>query len=404
MKFSFSKVSPASVLLLGIFLRVLIAPFTLNWDLLANSRLITEWGILPIAEFYKQPLAAYPPLLYGLLKIVLQISQFISGNQLFSWLSLHDVALLHHPHVFRLLLLLKTPYLLAEILTAIVLTKLFEPKYETRVLLLWMLSPFIFFTIAIWSNIDIFPLCALIVSLFFVKKKLPFAASVSLGISVALKMFPVFIFPFLFFYQKHKFQKLQVLIGFVLPILITHLPVLTLGQYWSHTITSGYSKQILYTVLPIGPDRALIYYYLVYFLLLFHFIRKSITDFSDYLFYALATFVPLFILSRFNLQWILWIAPLFIVYQILVPKPNTFWLFLTLAFFALVGASQSSLNIGMLAPIESTFWVWDWPLKQKLGGELTTMLLNNAHTLFSGVLIWITYLVYKYALKSHATT
>jgi len=53
--------------------------------------------------------------------------------------------------------------------------------------------------------------------------------------------------------------------------------------------------------------------------------------------------------------------------------------------------SQASLNIGMLAPLEPTFWLLDWPVKQKLGTEMTMRLLNGLQSIFAASLIWLIY-------------
>ena len=49
----------------GLFIRLLIAPFFMNWDFWANTRLVAEFvqsGSL--AQVYANPLGTFPPLLF----------------------------------------------------------------------------------------------------------------------------------------------------------------------------------------------------------------------------------------------------------------------------------------------------------------------------------------------------
>ena len=73
------------------------------------------------------------------------------------------------------------------------------------------------------------------------------------------------------------------------------------------------------------------------------------------------------------------------------------------SYFGLIILSQASLNFGMLAPIEPTVWLLDWPLKEKIGEELTYSLLNLVQSCFAAVLLWISYQSYQ-QIKNHASS
>ncbi|KKS83630.1 MAG: hypothetical protein UV59_C0035G0012 [Candidatus Gottesmanbacteria bacterium GW2011_GWA1_43_11] len=363
-----------SILILGLLLRLLVMPFTLNWDLLANTRLIATWNTLPLAEFYKQPLAAYPPLIYSILNTVLVITGKIFGYDFWNWLHATDLALLTHQHTFRYLFFLKLPFVCIEVLTGILFSRLFARPLQNRALMLWLLNPLIIFTVSIWTSVDIIPVALLIVSLYLAKHNRFILAAAALGFGGALKLFPLFVFPLLFIQVSGWRRKAQVTVAALLPFLLAHLPVLTLPAYWQHTATGGYSDQVFFASLPIGPDRSLIFYYFFYTLILFYFNQFTSKNQRPLIFFSFFVFLPLFIFSRFNLQWILWIAPLLI----LVSLQNNV-------------RKLPLFNIGMLAPLEPTFWLLDWPVKQKLGTEMTMRLLNGLQSIFAASLIWLIY-------------
>ncbi|RJR16185.1 hypothetical protein C4579_00505 [Candidatus Microgenomates bacterium] len=390
------------ILLGGLLIRLLFAPFTLNWDLLANTRIIDSWGSLPLNEFYAQGIAAYPPLLYSLLKIPLNGMEFAFGPTFGQWLNLPDISLLLSPLTFRFLTVLKLPYILVELLAALVFSLSFSKKQQLLVLTLWVLNPVAIFIVSIWTSVDIVPLAAMIFSILLYKRGRFTTSALALGVGSAFKLFPIFVVPFLILSLPKLRQQIIGSVAAITPVILAHLPVLSVANYWNHAITGGYSKQILFAGLAIGHERMLLWYMLIYVAVLLFFQHHRQKSQLLQVFYWLP-FALMFVFSKFNLQWLLWLVPFLIQVEIMCVQSALSRLLFYGSYFGLVIFSQASLNIGMLAPIEPTMWLLDWPLKEKIGAETVYGLLNIMHSAFAAVLLWLLYRAYQH-MHNHAPT
>lgn len=383
-----------SIILLGLILRIVVAPFTLNWDLLSNAQQTSQFSHQSLSEFYKNSLSVYPPLMYQTYSFYLSVIRSIFSDIFNAWFSTANISAITFPYIFRIIFLLKLPFLTADLASGIIFSRLFENSKRKIALLLWMISPVSLYTVSAWTNVDIIPIFFILLSFFLFYKKKILTSAFILGLAVSYKIFPVFLLPFLIFTQNQWRKKAAVLTVGILPVILTHLSVIGIPQYFQHTMSGGYSSQILFSLLPIGPNRSLIYFYLFYFLLFFHYLDKKHTYYT-YFIYSLLSLVPIFIFSFFNLQWFLWILPLLLFYQVNSQRPTIFVVIVYISYFALALLSQASLNIGMFAPIDQTLWKLDWPQKSLLGDKQLFTFLNTIHSLLAAALIFMSYQLIK---------
>ncbi|OGG25700.1 hypothetical protein A2960_05085 [Candidatus Gottesmanbacteria bacterium RIFCSPLOWO2_01_FULL_39_12b] len=383
-----------NIFLLGIILRLVIIPFTFNWDLSANTKVASSFSFSSIREFYREPLAAYPPLMYTLLKSFLTFSSPLLNQYFNSWMHMGDISGSASPYIYRILSVVKLPYIILELLSAFIFSKFFTGQKARDALLLWMVNPIMLFLVAGWTNVDVIPLFALLLFLLFKMRGKDYLSSFCLGLSVSLKLFPVFLLPFLFITINSWKKRILAALFILLPVITTHLPILTTPQYFSHAITGGYSRKIMFSLIPIGDNRSLLPFALGYFLLFLYFLNQKKISHS-LMAYSFTALIPLFAFSSFNLQWFLWILPFIFYYQLTLPQLRTPFKFLYLSFTSLVLLSQMSLNFGMLSPIEPTLLTYDWPLKEFIGNDNLFLMMNILHTLLTSSLLWIGYGVLK---------
>jgi hypothetical protein len=197
-------------------------------------------------------------------------------------------------------------------------------------------------------------------------------------------------------HKEWKKRFLSLTIGLI-PLVFTHLPVFNLPAYYAHVFAGDYRQKIFSLILPLGGGKALIIGLLFYFLILYLFEQFKQKDKLIYLFFYLSLF-PVFVFANFQMQWVLWLMPFVIILQSEKSLKLPFILFY-LSYFSLILFSHSSLNIGMLAPLEITFWTWDYPIKNILGNQLD-FLLNFFQTIFVSCLIFFGYYWYKNDLNN----
>jgi hypothetical protein len=126
----------------------------------------------------------------------------------------------------------------------------------------------------------------------------------------------------------------------------------------------------------------------LYLLLLFRFwfCKEKREQYISYQFLAL---VPVFIFTAFSYQWILWLFPFFAYSWITVPTLRLTQLILVGCYFGMILLAQPVINIGLLVPIDPTFWRTGWFIKTRFGVEQLSGIVNLLNTTFVACLAWI---------------
>ena len=385
-----SILNPRFVVLTGLLIRLLVIPFTLNWDLWANTRLADTFDLKQLDKFYEEPIAAYPPPTYIWLKSSLNIIKLINGNAFNLWISDSDFGSITNPLLYRYLALIKLPYLIVEIACAFLFSSLFKARQKLFAYMLWWWNPAVIFLVSAWTNIDVFVILFVLLSIKAFQSKRLMLSAAFMSTGVTFKILPVFFLPFLILAIPRISRKIVATLVCVAFVIAGHIPVLpVLASYVNHAIIGGYRDQVLFSILAIGPDRTIIVVYLLYFLLLFLFLYIKETERQSRLVsYIFGVLVIIFSFSRFSLQWFIWLVPFLNIIIIKFWKLRWYPVMAYGVFFLMIFFSQASLNIGMLNPLEATLWRLDYPWKQILGEKNLVTLFNTLHTVFSAGLIF----------------
>lgn len=381
-----------AIILLGLILRLIIAPFTLNWDFLANMHLAAKMDTQSLSEFYKDPLANYPPLMYKTLSVIYNFTRTFSGNLIDNWFAADNLTAVSSVYIFRILFLLKLPFIIIDIACGVIFSRLFNVGKRNVALLAWMVNPISLYLVAAWTNVDITTLLFILLNFYFFSKNKFLLSVFALGMAVSFKFFPLFFVPFLIFSTNNWKKRIIYALTLALPVITTHLAVIGVPNYFNQLLAGGHSRSVLFATLPIGADRALIYFYFIYFIVFLYYLSVKT---KNYFIFSLFSIVPIFAFSKFNLQWFIWLLPLVLYSQVKSEKLSPNIILLYASFFFLVLLSQASLNIGMLAPIDATLWNLEWPLKKIFGDENIFSMLNMVHTLFAASLIFLSYRIFK---------
>ena len=374
----------------GLFIRLLIVPFFMNWDFWANTRLVAEFvqsGSL--AQVYANPLGTFPPLLFWTLGGYFKLVWGMLGSGFGEWLGYKELSALSSVNIFRYMLVLKVIYLAAEMGAGYVLALMFSGKERALVWRWWMLSPVVIYAVEMFTNIDALPLVFMVLSLYWLKKEKGVRASVAMGLAAAYKMFPVLLFPLVVMQArgvKEKLVRAAVMVGVFVG---TQVPAWGLSGYWSQVVF-GDSGQALWSArVSLGGERAIYVYLLVYVVVLFWYGQGKKT-FERLMLAGFGVMGGIFAFSVFHLQWFLWLVPWLMFYGVGVKQAGwELWLANGM-FWAMVAASAVSLNLGMLGPGEPTFWYLEWPVRG-LVGERVFWLLGILQTCLAAALAGMGY-------------
>ena len=101
-----------------------------------------------------------------------------------------------YPYVARALFLMKLPYLIADLATGYILTRLVTPERRRRVLALWLLNPLVIFGSAIFARHDSMSVFLVVLSVLMATRGRRYLGNGLLGLGAAARFFPAFLVPF----------------------------------------------------------------------------------------------------------------------------------------------------------------------------------------------------------------
>ena len=292
-------------------------------------------------------------------------------------------------------LLFKTPLVIADLGTFLVLLKLYKKHYN-KILFFYLINPVIFYAIYIHSQLDIIPMSLLMLSLLYLRKEKFVMFSVFLGLAIATKFNILMVLPLLFFYifKKYSFKESIQFISISFTALLA-LDLLYINSEGFMQMVMFNSKQSLLfdSYINIGeltfliPVGAMTIVYL-------HFFNQKKVNYDLLSFY----FIILFTAAIFSIYpapaWFVWLIPFmtiyFIQYDDLKKSIFLYLLFssIYLVFFVLFYESDYTdiLFIG-----------------EKVNFKLENEKLRNiAFTLLEISLLSIMYAFYKYGIKSNS--
>lgn len=355
------------VLVSGLFLRFFLALSTFHPDIRAlnlGGQLVASGNILnlydylsscaagnPLVKTFGTDLFIYPPAIYLYHGIFNFLFTAIFGNYIMNSNIIENAATFGNIYFNIHLLLLKLPYLLFDILSAVYIAKLFDSKREQFLAFcFWVFNPVNLYATYMMGQFDVIPAFFTILCLYFIKKeKLGFAA-LSLGLGAAFKIYPFFLLVPLLLVEKRWIKRIElVFLGF-LPYLITVIPYLASHGFRSSALLAGLTNKSLYASIPISAGENLILFplTLVIFYLSFYFY-----NFRDFLWQKFFVVLLLFfIFTHYHPQWFLWITPFLIIDLIRSNFRNAILIVLSsISYFALLFFFDSSLTVGIFAPI-----------------------------------------------------
>lgn len=290
----------------------------------------------------------YLPLTYYTFGLTQTITKPLLGNGFYQWINDWGEDRNSHPNIIFYMFLLKIPYLILDIGMAFLLLKTFKNQ---KIFYFWLFNPISIYLIYILGNFDILPSFLTVLAFYFLKKEKLFFSYLSIGIAVALKIYPLIFVPFIFFYQPKDLLKHFKYCWFsLLPLIITVLPFIHQTSFINSFLGSGLTQKILEFKLLNIPLFPVIYI----FILIFYIFSKSKHKFEVAIVQTFFIFIGL---VKFHPQWIIWFFPfvLTIFVDSKIFKKSFFILFFILIFSYIFLFDDNFLFWGHLIPINSGF-------------------------------------------------
>lgn len=290
----------------------------------------------------------YLPLTYYTFGVTQTVLKPFLGNGFYTWINDWGETKENNPNLIYYLFLLKIPYLFLDIGLGLLLFKIYSNK---QILYLWFFNPVSIYLIYILGNFDILPSFLTVLSFYFLKNKKISLSYLSIGIAIALKMYPVIFLPFIFFYDRKKFfLNLKNCWLSILPLVLTVIPFIKQKSFIDSFLGSGLTQKLLefrLYCIPVFP----VFFALIF---IFYFFSSSKYKFEV----AVAQLCLIFFgVVKFHPQWLIWFLPfvsLIFIKSNLINK-LTLIIFLVLFFVYVFLINDNYLFWGHLIPIDSNF-------------------------------------------------
>lgn len=323
------------ILIAGIALRLLLAVSTFHPDSLAfklGGELVASGNILNLYNYSDPNVAVlnYPPAIYwfhGFFKFLL--GSFLHG-----------------------VLLIKLPYLIFDIWTAFLLSKLFTGEKQTSLAFaFWLFNPINLYATYMMGQFDIIPTFFTVLSVYLISKNRLSWAALSLGGGIAFKIYPLFLLIPLALLGKSYFDKLKFFILGLLPYSVSILPYLPSHSFRSTALFAAQSSKSLYAAIAVSGGESILLFPMflgVFYLIL---LRRKISNLSFWKMY-LILLLTFFIFTHYHPQWLIWVTPFLILDLIIERFKNlTAQVLIFISWFGSLFFFDPSLTLGIFSPI-----------------------------------------------------
>lgn len=356
------------VLLVALFVRFLLVPFLYHPDIKSHhfhfyflsqkvfniyQYLANNIQNLPYTDTFN-----YPPLVYFVFGTIQFLLRPFLGGKFISWLFDWGPERIFNPQIFRYLFVLKTPYLILDIVTAFLLTQFFkEKKQKQKVFLFWLFNPIVLYAIYGLGHFDILPSLLVLLSVLLVLKDREKLGGLTLGIAAAFKTYPLLLLPFLAILgtKKTRDRLIMFILG-IIPYMISILPFLNSVAFRQSVLFSGLSQRFFLAGIPLGFGENLIVFITAFTFLFFLAFHSFSHQKEKIISFFLVVLLLAFSLSHFHPQWIIWILPFLTI--VLVRKPSLLFpqIIFYLAFLGVVFLFNDRAQLlGLLSPVNPDF-------------------------------------------------
>ncbi len=390
--------------LIGILIRLSFMPFFFQRDLLSTYQRAAQTVFAGnLGADFQQLLthmfhSAYLFMIKPFLPAVENLSSILLNTD--SWISWIDFNSMDH--VYRVLTMLKLPYLLLDIACMFLIIRFLyegEPEKRLRVFKYWVLNPLVIFVLYIFARHDIIGIFVTLVALLLAKYGRKYWSIIVLAIGIALRFFPIMILPFLIFYLARKKKDYAILFSIGVAGLIA-IEAFSYIYFGRSVIFSLLNTQHFDYILSARLDLVIhdrIFLFIVgYLLLLFAFIHQKRKSFAIFLNYCGMVYLLYVSISYFHPQYLLWAIP-FLVLLFVRRNSLYYYHWAQMAFLMVILIYWGDLVTKFLiAPIDIRFSLYTTGLIPLINRVYEpAKFVNIFRSVFTAISLWMIYLIYR---------
>lgn len=312
------------LLIVGLLLRLVVMAWLYHPDLKSqyfHAQFLSQ-GVTNIYQYIADHKASlpytdsynYPPFTFFTQGLWFSIARLFSGSGLSTWLNDWGPNQLAYAHISTYLLVLKLPYLFAELAVIYLFTKLLpNPEHKYSFLALSLLNPVSLYAIFALGQFDILPALGTVLALYFTAKSHRTWALVCIMLAVFFKTYPLLLVPFILLRCKSLSEL------FKQGILVLGISVLFIGPFFKSPafiasfFQSSLGQRILSAQIGLGGGEELYLFFASY--VIFLCVSWQRKNSPDLLPEFLSTTLAVVFFAQYHAQWLVWSA-YFIFYHL----------------------------------------------------------------------------------------
>ncbi|MBL7060616.1 MAG: hypothetical protein ISS13_02130 [Actinobacteria bacterium] len=390
--------------LIGFLVRLVFLPFLYMRDLLSTYQRAAETVFAGnLGSDIQQMLtnflhSAYLFIIKSVVPAINELSPILLEKDTWaSWISFNSSY-----NVFTAIALFKILYLVFDVACMFLILRLSfddKPENKLRAFKFWMFNPIVIFVLYIFARHDIIGIFVTIVALLLAKKNRKYWAIIVLAFGIALRFFPIMILPLFVFYLART-KKDYIILSLVGVSGLATVELFSYFYFGRSVIFSLLNTQHFDFILSsklelINHDRIFIFV-AVYIIIILSFLHIKRKNFDILLNYGAIIYLAYVSLCYFHPQYMLWTVPFLII--IFVRRKSLLyyhWIQFALLLVILIYWGDGVTKF-VFAPIDHKFFVYlTGPIPIINRFYSPAKFVNIFRSIFTGVSLWMIYLIYK---------
>lgn len=351
-------------IIFGVVLRLGLMPFTIHPDLrghylgsyfiVAKGQLLGFYDYIsrlprtdPLVRTYGDNFLVYSPLTYLFHAAYLQLIAPVFPWKLYMQLVLDMGQAVKDPGIYRLVFLLKLPYLFVDLGCLWLILKLVPPGKKVLGTFLWALNLPIIYSAFLMGQFDILMVAFLLLALYCLHKGHSAWSAVCLALAASFKPFPLFLLPFL---PGSKLKNLG--IG-GLTFLIVIAPYLPSHAFRQYGLVAEQSDKMWYAKIMVTGSQGLPIFVvgLVFLLWLNYYHREIMPDWA----WLSTPLLIFYATTHYHPQWFAWLSPFLLLFLVRLRHTLPLVVALLLLQLVVILSFENSLNFGLFG---INFYPW----------------------------------------------
>ena len=390
--------------LIGLLVRFIFLPFFFQRDLLSTYQRAAETVFTgDFSANFEQILihiihSAYLFILKTIVPAINELSPvLLEKDTWISWVNFNGAY-----NVFTALTLFKILYLIFDIACMFIILRLSfdnEPEKKLRVFKFWIFNPVVIFVLYIFARHDIIGILAVLIALLLAKKDRKYWAIIVLALGIALRFFPVMLLPLLVFYLARTKKDYIILSA----VGVSGLAGMELFSYFYFgrsliftLLNSQHFDYILSSKLDLVIHDRIFIFIVAYTIIILSFLHIKKKSFDILLNYGAIVYLAYVSLCYFHPQYVLWVVP-FLVIVFVRRRQLLYYHWVQFALLMVILIYWGDLVTKFVfAPIDHKYFVYLTgiiPIIERFYDS--AKFVNIFRSIFTGVSLWMIYLIYK---------